>query len=90
MLGDKRFLRTFKARNILSFGTESPEIELQSLNVPIGPNGSGKSNLIGAIAENAQNRPPQTNAYGASCGAMISSLASPSCPSEKIQTSIRK
>jgi predicted ATPase len=50
MLGDKRFLRTFKARNILSFGPESPEIELQSLNVLIGPNGSGKSNLIETIA----------------------------------------
>jgi predicted ATPase len=50
MLGDKRFLRTFKARNILSFGPESPEIELQSLNVLIGPNGAGKSNLIEAIA----------------------------------------
>ena len=50
MLGDKRFLRTFKARNILSFGPESPEVELQSLNVLIGPNGSGKSNLIETIA----------------------------------------
>jgi predicted ATPase len=50
MLGDKRFLRTFKARNILSFGPESPEIELQSLNVLIGPNGAGKSNLIETIA----------------------------------------
>jgi len=50
MLGEKRFLRTFKARNILSFGPESPEIELQSLNVLIGPNGSGKSNLIETIS----------------------------------------
>ncbi|MGO4879492.1 MAG: AAA family ATPase [Bryobacteraceae bacterium] len=50
MLGDKRFLRTFKARNILSFGPESPEIERQSLNVLIGPNGAGKSNLIETIA----------------------------------------
>ena len=50
MLGDKRFLRTFKAQNILSFGPESPEIELQSLNVLIGPNGAGKSNLIETIA----------------------------------------
>jgi predicted ATPase len=46
MLGDKRFLRTFKARNVLSFGPESPEIELLSLNVLIGPNGAGKSNLV--------------------------------------------
>jgi predicted ATPase len=50
MLGDKRFLRTFKAQNILSFGPDSPELELQSLNVLIGPNGAGKSNLIETIA----------------------------------------
>jgi predicted ATPase len=49
MLGDKRFLRTIKARNILSFGAETPELELQSLNVLIGPNGSGKSNLIETV-----------------------------------------
>jgi predicted ATPase len=50
MIGDKRFLRTFRARNILSFGPDSPELELRSLNVLIGPNGAGKSNLIEAIA----------------------------------------
>ncbi|MBL8292127.1 MAG: AAA family ATPase [Bryobacterales bacterium] len=50
MLGDKRFLRTMRVRNVLSFGPESSEFELQSLNVLIGPNGSGKSNLIEAIA----------------------------------------
>jgi predicted ATPase len=50
MLGDKRFLRTIKAQNILSFGPESPEIELESLNVLIGPNGAGKSNLIEVIS----------------------------------------
>jgi predicted ATPase len=49
MLGDKRFLRTIKLRNILSFGPNTPELELQSLNVLIGPNGAGKSNLIEAI-----------------------------------------
>ena len=49
MLGDKRFLRTIKLRNILSFGPDTPELELQSLNVLIGPNGTGKSNLIEAI-----------------------------------------
>jgi predicted ATPase len=49
MLGDKRFLRTIKLRNILSFGPHTPELELQSLNVLIGPNGTGKSNLIEAI-----------------------------------------
>ena len=50
MLGDKRFLRTIKARNILSFGPETGDFELQSLNVLIGPNGAGKSNLIDAIS----------------------------------------
>jgi predicted ATPase len=49
MLGDKRFLRTIKLRNILSFGPDTPELELQSLNVLIGPNVAGKSNLIEAI-----------------------------------------
>src|SRR5450759_4602556 len=49
MLGDKRFLRTIKLRNILSFGPDTPELELRSLNVLIGPNGAGKSNLIEAI-----------------------------------------
>jgi predicted ATPase len=49
MLGDKRFLRTIKLRNILSFGPDTPELELKSLNVLIGPNGSGKSNLIEVI-----------------------------------------
>jgi predicted ATPase len=50
MIGDKRFLRTFRARDVLSFGPESPELELRSLNVLIGPNGAGKSNLIEAIS----------------------------------------
>ena len=50
MLGDKRFLRTIKLRNTLSFGPDTPEFELQSLNVLVGPNGAGKSNLIEAIS----------------------------------------
>jgi predicted ATPase len=50
MLGDKRFLRTIRPRNILSFGPTVSEIELLSLNVLIGPNGSGKSNLIEVIS----------------------------------------
>src|ERR1039458_8140475 len=50
MLGDKRFLRTIKLRNILSFGPDTPDFELQSLNVLVGPNGAGKSNLIEAIS----------------------------------------
>ena len=49
MLGDKRFIQTIRLRNLLSFGPESEEIELQSLNVLIGPNASGKSNLIEAL-----------------------------------------
>ncbi|MCL4784047.1 MAG: AAA family ATPase [Bryobacterales bacterium] len=50
MLGDKRFLRTIRVRNLLSFGPDAGELELQSLNVLIGPNGAGKSNLIDAIS----------------------------------------
>jgi len=50
MIGEKRFLRTITPRNILSFGPDTPELELRSLNVLIGPNGSGKSNLIDSIA----------------------------------------
>ena len=49
MIGEKRFLRSIQLRNLLSFGPETPELELKSLNVLIGPNGSGKSNLIDAI-----------------------------------------
>jgi predicted ATPase len=50
MLGDKRFLRRIKPRNLLSFGPDTAELELESLNVLIGPNGSGKSNLIETIS----------------------------------------
>lgn len=50
MLGDKRFLSTIRVRNLLSFGPDTPELKLESLNVLIGPNGSGKSNLIDAIS----------------------------------------
>jgi predicted ATPase len=50
MLGEKRFLRSIQLRNLLSFGPDTPELELKSLNVLIGPNGSGKSNLIDAIS----------------------------------------
>ncbi len=45
----KRLLRTLRLTNLLSYGPEGEEIELQPLNVLIGPNGSGKSNLIEAI-----------------------------------------
>lgn len=50
MVDDKRFLRTIRARNLLSFGPKSSELELQALNVLIGPNGSGKSNLMEVVA----------------------------------------
>lgn len=39
-------IKAIKVRNLLSFGPETPELELRPLNVLIGPNGSGKSNLI--------------------------------------------
>ena len=45
----KRFMRTLRIQNFLSYGSENEEIELQPLNVLIGPNASGKSNLIEAI-----------------------------------------
>ena len=36
-------------RNLLSFGPDTPPLQLRDLNVLIGPNGSGKSNLIEAV-----------------------------------------
>jgi len=42
-------LKSLQVRNLLSFGNDSPRIELGNLNVLIGPNGSGKSNLIEII-----------------------------------------
>ena len=49
MLGDRRLIQSIKLQNFLSFGPDTEEIELKSLNVLIGPNASGKSNLIEAI-----------------------------------------
>ncbi len=46
----KRLIQTIRLRNLLSFGPETEEFELQPLNVLIGPNASGKSNLIEAIS----------------------------------------
>ena len=43
-------IQRIKVTNILSFGPNSQDLTLNSLNVLIGPNGSGKSNLIEAIA----------------------------------------
>lgn len=45
----KQFIRTMRLQNLLSYGGEGEEIELQPLNVLIGANASGKSNLIEAI-----------------------------------------
>jgi predicted ATPase len=45
----KRFIRTMRLQNFLSYGSEGEQIELQPLNVLIGPNASGKSNLIEGI-----------------------------------------
>ncbi|MCG3179740.1 MAG: hypothetical protein BIFFINMI_02083 [Phycisphaerae bacterium] len=36
-------------RGLLSFGPETPPLQMRPLNVLIGPNGSGKSNLVEAI-----------------------------------------
>lgn len=47
---DTRLLRQIKPCNLLSFGPDTPALELEGLNVFIGPNGSGKSNLIEALA----------------------------------------
>lgn len=46
---DVRLLRSITLNNVLSFGPQTPPLELRALNVLIGPNGSGKSNLLAAI-----------------------------------------
>ena len=46
----KRFIRTIRLQNILSYGPDTTEFELAPLNVLIGPNASGKSNLIDALS----------------------------------------
>ncbi len=46
----KRFIRTLRLQNFLSYGSEGETIELRSLNVLVRANASGKSNLIEAIA----------------------------------------
>jgi predicted ATPase len=45
----KNTLKSLHIENLLSFGDDSPEIELGDLNVLIGSNGSGKSNLTEII-----------------------------------------
>lgn len=42
----KRFIHKIKITNLLSFGSEGVEIDLEPLNVIIGANASGKSNLM--------------------------------------------
>ncbi len=42
-------IRELTLRGILSFGPDTPPLEMKPLNVLIGPNGSGKSNLVEAI-----------------------------------------
>lgn len=42
-------IKTIELHNLLSFGPDTPELEMRPLNVLIGPNGSGKSNFIEAI-----------------------------------------
>lgn len=46
---DVRLLYSLTMRNMLSFGPDTPPLELRALNVLIGPNGSGKSNVLAAI-----------------------------------------
>ena len=46
----KRFIHRLKLKNLLSFGPEGIDLELEPLNVLIGPNASGKSNFIEAIS----------------------------------------
>lgn len=41
-----RLIKHLKASNLLSFGPDGLDLELQDLNVLIGPNGSGKSNFL--------------------------------------------
>ena len=40
------FFQKIRIQNLLSFGPDSPEIELKPLNIIIGENGVGKSNLL--------------------------------------------
>lgn len=43
------FIQSITPRGLLSFGPDTPPLELRPLNVLIGPNGSGKSNLLNVI-----------------------------------------
>jgi predicted ATPase len=46
----KRFLRTIKLTNFLTYGPRSQQVDLEPLNVLIGPNAVGKSNLIEGVS----------------------------------------
>ena len=46
----KRFIRTIRLHDVLSYGPKAVELALEPLNVLIGPNGSGKSNLINVLS----------------------------------------
>lgn len=46
----KRFIRTIRLQDILSYGPDAVELALEPLNVLIGPNASGKSNLINILS----------------------------------------
>lgn len=43
-------IHRIKQTNLLSFGPDTPELELRPLNVLIGPNGAGKSNLLEGVS----------------------------------------
>ena len=43
---DQPLIQTIRPRGLLSFGPETPPLQLGMLNVLIGPNSSGKSNLL--------------------------------------------
>lgn len=42
-------IKEMSLRGLLSFGPDTPPLEMRPLNVLIGPNGSGKSNLVESI-----------------------------------------
>ena len=46
----RKYFRTIRLENILSFGPDTPVLPLEPLNVLIGPNASGKSNLLEALS----------------------------------------
>ncbi len=46
----KKFLRSIRIKNLLSYGSDGVSLDLEPLNVLIGPNAAGKSNLIAAVS----------------------------------------